>query len=54
VINAQTGEIREIPEPKRQKRMHLASCMEETYTPSVKPSLASWSHEHFEGKGPLR
>jgi len=54
VIDVTTGEVKEIPEPTRKKRTHLASRMEEVYTPPVRPTLASWSHEQLEGQGPLR
>jgi len=54
VIDSKTGEVREIPEPKRKQRTHLASRMEEVYTPPAKPTLASWSHEQLAGQGPLR
>jgi hypothetical protein len=54
VIDVQTGAVTETPEPKRQKRTHLASRMAEVYTPPAKPTLASWSHEQLEGQGPLR
>jgi Transposase DDE domain len=54
VIDVKTGEVQEIPEPKHKKRTHLASRMEEVYTPPVKPTLASLSHEQLEGQGPLR
>ena len=45
VIGVKTGEVREIPEPKPKTRTHLASRMEEIYTPPAKPTLAAWSHE---------
>ena len=54
VIDVTTHEVKEIPEPTRKKRTHLASRMEEVYTPPVRPTLASWSHEQLEGQGPLR
>ncbi len=54
VIDVTTGEVKELPEPTRKKRTHLASRMEEVYTPPVRPTLASWSHEQLEGQGPLR
>ena len=54
VIDVTTREVKEIPEPTRKKRTHLASRMEEVYTPPVRPTLASWSHEQLEGQGPLR
>jgi hypothetical protein len=54
VIDAQTGEVRAVPEPKRTRRTHLASRMEEIYTPPAKPIVPVWSHEQLEGQGPLR
>jgi len=54
VIDAQTEEVRDIPEPKRTPRTHLASRMAETYTPPAKPTGPVWSHEQLEGQGPLR
>jgi Transposase DDE domain len=54
VINAQTGEVQETPEPKRRKQTHLASRMEEIYSPPAKPTVPNWSHEQLEGQGPLR
>ena len=54
VIDVQTGEVTETSAPQRKKRTHLASRMEEVYTPPAKPTLASWSHEQLEGQGPLR
>ena len=54
VIDAQTGAVSSVPEPKRQRRTHLASRMEEVFTPPAKPTLPSWSHEQLEGQGPLR
>jgi hypothetical protein len=54
VIDVETGEVTETSEPQHKKRTHLASRMEEVYTPPAKPTLASWSHEQLEGQGPLR
>jgi len=54
VIDVKTGEVQETPEPKRKKQTHLASRMEEIYSPPVKPTLPNWSHEQLEGQGPLR
>ena len=54
VIDAQTGAVSIVPEPKRQRRTHLASRMTEVYTPPAKPTSPSWSHEQLEGQGPLR
>jgi hypothetical protein len=54
VINAQTGEVQETPEPKRRKQTHLASRMEEIYSPPAKPTVPNWSHEQLAGQGPLR
>jgi hypothetical protein len=54
VIDTQTGEVSTAPAPKQQRRTHLASRMEEVYTPPAKPTLPSWSHEQLEGQGPLR
>ena len=54
VIDAQTGEVRVPPAAKRPQRTHLASCMEELYTPPTKPTVPVWSHEQLEGQGPLR
>ena len=42
------------PEPKRTRRTHLASRMEEIYTPPAQPTVPVWSHEQLEGQGPLR
>ena len=52
VIDAQTGEVAQTRVPK--PSTHLASRMEEIYTPPARPTLASWSHERLEGQGPLR
>ena len=54
VIDAHTGEVRVTPEPKRLRRTHLASRMEELYTPPAQPTVPVWSHEQLEGEGPLR
>jgi len=54
VIDAQTGAVSVPPEPKRKLRTHLASRLEETYTPPAKPTGPVWSHEQLEGQGPLR
>jgi hypothetical protein len=54
VIDDQTGEVSVVPEPKRTLRTHLASRMEEIYTPPAKPTGPVWSHEQLEGQGPLR
>jgi hypothetical protein len=54
VLDVQTGEVSVVPEPKRQRRTHLASRMEEIYTPPTKPTAPVWSHEQLEGQGPLR
>lgn len=54
VIDAATGEVRVTPEPKRPRRTHLASRMEEIYTPPAQPTVPVWSHEQLEGQGPLR
>ena len=53
-IAVQTGAVTETPEPKRQKRTHLASRMEEVYTPPAKPTRAAGRHEQLEGQGPWR
>ena len=42
------------PEPKHARRTHLASRMEEIYTPPAKPTGPVWGHEQLEGQGPLR
>ena len=52
VIDAQTGEITQTTAAR--PSTHLASRMEEIYTPPAKPTLPSWSHEQLEGQGPLR
>ena len=54
MIDAHTGEVRVTPEPKRTRRTHLASRMEELYTPPAQPTVPVWSHEQLEGEGPLR
>ena len=54
LIDAHTGEVSVVPEPKRTPRTHLASRMEEIYTPPAKPTVPVWSHEQLEGQGPLR
>ena len=54
VIDAQTEEVRDIPEPKRTPRTHLASRRAETYTPPAQPTGPIWSPEQLEGQGPLR
>jgi hypothetical protein len=55
VIDAQTGEVSSVPEPKQPRRTHLASRMEEAASaPPAKPTSPSWSHEQLEGQGPLR
>jgi hypothetical protein len=54
VIEAQTGEVKELPAPKRPKLTHLASRMEEVYAPPAKPTVPDWSHAALEGQGPLR
>ncbi len=40
LIDAKTGEVKETPEPTRKKQTHLASRMEEIYTPPAKPTGA--------------
>ena len=42
------------PEPKYARRTHLASRMQEIYTPPAKPTGPVWGHEQLEGQGPLR
>ena len=54
VIDAQTGEVRQIPEPKRTRRTHLASRIDESDSPPAKPTGPVWSHEQLAGQGPLR
>jgi hypothetical protein len=54
VIDAETGVVSVTPEPKRTRRTHLASRMEEIYTPPAQPTVPVWSHEQLEGQGPLR
>jgi hypothetical protein len=54
VLDAQTGKVSIVPEPERPRRTHLASRMEEVYTPPAQPTLPAWSHEQLEGQGPLR
>jgi hypothetical protein len=54
VIDAETGVISVTPEPKRTRRTHLASRMEELYTPPAQPTVPVWGHEQLEGQGPLR
>ena len=54
VIDAHTGAVSIVSEPKRQRRTHLASRMEESYPPPAKPTLPSWSYEQLAGQGPLR
>jgi hypothetical protein len=54
VIDAQTGAVSSVPEPKP-RRTHLASRMEEVASaPPAKPTSPFWSHEQLEGQGPLR
>ena len=54
VIDAETGVVSVTPEPKRTRRTHLASRMEEIYTPPAQPTVPVWGHEQLEGQGPLR
>ena len=54
VIDTQTGAVSVTPEPKHARRTHLASRMEEIYTPPAKPTGPVWGHEQLEGQGPLR
>jgi len=54
VIDVQTGAVSTVPEPQRPRRTHLASRMEESYSPPAKPTLPSWSYEQLAGQGPLR
>ncbi len=54
VIDAETGVVSVTPEHKRTRRTHLASRMEEIYTPPAQPTVPVWSHEQLEGQGPLR
>ena len=54
VIDAQTGAVSTVPEPKRQRRTPLASRRAEVFSPPAKPTLPSWSHEQLAGQGPLR
>ena len=54
VIDAETGVVSVTPEPQRTRRTHLASRMEEFYTPPAQPTVPVWSHEQLEGQGPLR
>jgi hypothetical protein len=54
VMDAETGVVSVMPEPKRPRRTHLASRMQERYTPPAKPTVPVWSHEQLEGQGPLR
>lgn len=54
VIDAETGAVSVTPEPKRTRRTHLASRMEEIYTPPAQPTVPVWGHEQLEGQGPLR
>jgi hypothetical protein len=54
VIDAHTGEVSVTPEPKRTRRTHLASRLEERDTPPAKPTEPVWSHEQLAGEGPLR
>ena len=54
VIDAQTAEVRDIPEPKRTRRTHLASRIDESDSPPAKPTGPVWSHEQLAGQGPLR
>jgi len=54
VIDAETGVVSVTPEPKRTRRTHLASRLEELYTPPAQPTVPVWGHEQLEGQGPLR
>ena len=54
VIDVQTGAVSVTPEPKRLRRTHLASRMEELYTPPAQPTVPVRSHGRLEGEGPLR
>jgi hypothetical protein len=55
VLDAQTGEIRVVPESKpKPPRTHLASRVENSDTPPAKPTVPVWSHEQLAGQGPLR
>jgi hypothetical protein len=54
VIDAHTGEVSVVPEPKRTPRTHLASRMADNATPPTQPTGPIWSHEQLAGQGPLR
>jgi len=54
LIDAQTGQVSSVPEPKP-RRTHLASRMAEAASaPPAKPTSPSWSHEQLAGQGPRR
>jgi len=55
IIDAQTGAVSSVPEPKPARRTHLATRFkEEAAAPPAKPTSPSWSHEQLAGQGPLR
>jgi hypothetical protein len=55
IIDAQTGAVSSVPEPKPARRTHLATRFrEEAAAPPAKPTAPAWSHEQLEGQGPLR
>jgi len=54
VMDAHTGEVSVVPEPKRTPRTHLASRLADSATPPTQPPGPVWSHEQLAGQGPLR
>jgi hypothetical protein len=54
VLDAQTGAVSVVAEPKRQRRTPLASRMAESYTPPAQPTAPVWGQEQLAGQGPLR
>jgi hypothetical protein len=55
IIDAQTGAVSRVPEPKPARRTHLATRFAaEAAAPPATPTAPAWSHEQLEGQGPLR
>jgi hypothetical protein len=52
IIDAQTGAVSRVPEPKPARRTHLATRF--TAEAAAPPATPAWSHEQLEGQGPLR